>query len=118
MMFVVDANVLSELAKPAPSAVVSSWLRAQPLIEVSAITVLELEFGVCRLPQGRRRDTLLQWLEPLLAPESVKIIPVDAAIARAAGRLKARAEAAGRMRTNADLIVAATALVDGATVAT
>jgi predicted nucleic acid-binding protein len=116
-MYVVDTNVLSEVMRPVPNAGVVAWLGAQPAIQVSAITIMELEFGIARAPEGRRA-TLLAWLEGMLASPTHHVLPLDTAVARAAGQLRRRAEELGRPRPLADLLIAATALVAGSVVAT
>lgn len=117
-MFIVDTNILSESTKPRPSAPVLGWLAAQPSFEVSAISLLEIEYGISRLAAGKRRDALVRWLDDLVSAPEVKIVPVDTAIARVAGRFRALAVASGRSRANSDLIIAATAHVTGASLVT
>ncbi len=67
-MFVLDANVISELrhGKPHQSPEVRAWAGAQPAsrLYLSAITILELEMGIQALerrspPQGRALRTCL-----------------------------------------------------------
>ena len=82
------------------------------------MSVLELEHGISRLPASERRDRLWEWFEALLGSTAVDLIPVDTAVAREAGRMKARCEAMGRPRPLADLLIAATAHVTGAVVVT
>ena len=117
-MFLVDTNVLSETTRRAPSAAVLRWLAAQPRVQLSVISVLELEHGISRLDDGVKRARLTQWLEQVLTSAAIEVVGVDLAVARAAGRLKSRLEASGRARPELDLIIAATAEVHGAVVAT
>jgi predicted nucleic acid-binding protein len=54
--FLVDANVLSEATKAAPSEAVVDWLRRhEHVVAVNAVVLGELEFGILLLPSGRRR---------------------------------------------------------------
>lgn len=117
-MFLVDTNVLSEWTRKAPAPAVLAWLGAQPKVQVSAVSVAELEYGIARLLEGPKRAKLVQWLEGLLASPAVEVLPVDVAVARAAGRLRGRVESAGQPRPPLDLLIAATAQVHGAIVAT
>ena len=72
MKFLVDANVLSEATRPAPDAGVLEWLeRNESHLAVNPIVLGELEFGILRLPPGRRRDSLLRWFE-----SGARILPV------------------------------------------
>jgi predicted nucleic acid-binding protein len=117
-MFLVDTNVLSEATRKSPSPSVLRWLSTQPQVLVSAVSVLELEFGISRLEASAKRTRLTQWLEGLLSSPAFEVVAIEAAVARAAGRLKARVEAGGRPRPELDLLIAATAQVRGAVVAT
>lgn len=117
-MYLVDTNVLSETTRKTPSPRVLAWLARQERIGVSAITLLELEYGISRLEASDRRSRLLQWLEDLLSSAGVELLPVTAAIAREAGRLKALDENKGRPRPLADLLIAATAQVHAGVVVT
>jgi predicted nucleic acid-binding protein len=115
-MHLVDTNVLSELARPRPVTNVVRWFANQEQIAISVITVEELAYGVARAPVARRRK-LVPWLESML--ESVELLlDVTPAVARAAGDLRASRDRAGRPVAQADMLIAATALVHGLTLAT
>ncbi len=60
-MSVVDTNVVSELMRPSPSSQVRDWISAQAPGELctTAVTVAEIRYGLERLPDGRRKDSLL-----------------------------------------------------------
>ena len=116
-MFLVDTNVVSETTRRKPTPAVVRWLGAQPRVQLSSVSVLELESGIERLPEGEKRARLTQWLEGLLSSPAIEIVSLDPAIARAAGRLKRRVEVNGKPRPELDLIIAATAQVTGAVVA-
>ena len=114
-MHLVDTNVLSELARPRPSAAVLAWMERETSVAVSVITVEELAFGVSRAPANRRLK-LARWLESMVS--IVEVLDVTAPIARAAGELRATRESAGRPVAQADMLICATALVHGLTLAT
>ena len=113
-MILVDTNVLSELPRRKPHAGVLRWLAGQEAIAISAISVEELAFGVARAPLARQAK-LVRWLDKLLA-STAAILSADLAVARAAGEL--RATRAGRRVAQADMLIAATALVHGLTLVT
>ena len=115
-MILVDTNVLSELPRRKPHAGVLRWLAGQEAIAISAISVEELAFGVARAPLARQAK-LVRWLDKLLA-STAAILSADLAVARAAGELRATREAAGRRVAQADMLIAATALVHGLTLVT
>lgn len=65
-MIVLDTNVISEIMLSNPDAGVVGWLNAQSDIWTTAITVFEIRFGLCRLPQGRKRQTLARAFDRML----------------------------------------------------
>jgi predicted nucleic acid-binding protein len=113
----VDTNVLSETVKPRPNPGVLRWLAEHPRFSISAVTLEELAFGIERL-RGTRRAALYEWLERLRAEPSPEIVAVDAEVALAAGRLRARREDKGRPVAQADMLIAASALIKGVTLVT
>jgi len=115
-MHLVDTNVLSELARPRPAHAVLLWFDAQAGVAISVISLEELAYGVARAPSARR-PKLAAWLDALTDTVEA-IIDVTPAIARAAGELRAARDHAGRPASQADMLIAATALVEGLTLAT
>lgn len=87
------------------------WFEQQQSLSLSAITLEEITFGIERIPADQNAR-LLEWLGKLLAipPE---ILAIDGKIARLAGQLRAKREKAGRPVTQADMLIASTALVFG-----
>ena len=67
-MIILDTNVISELMKPEPSAIVLDWIRGQEQgnLAVTAITLAEIAYGLGRLPQGKRREDLRGRFERLI----------------------------------------------------
>jgi toxin FitB len=115
-MFLLDTNVVSELARPQPDLVLIAWFGSLPSFSMSAFTIDELSYGIAKLA-GKKSALLRTWFEELLAIPPA-IIAVDTRIARAAGELRASRERKGRPVAQADMIIAATALVSGLTLAT
>jgi predicted nucleic acid-binding protein len=115
-MYLVDTNVLSELPRPRPNVHVVRWLQRQTTVVLSVITVEELAYGVARAPASQR-PKLARWLDEIL-DSAAQTLDVTEAIAKAAGELRAARESAGRRVAQADMLIAATALVHGLTLAT
>ena len=113
MSWIVDTNVLSELVRPRPHAGVDRWVRAQGRLHVSAITVEEITYGLSWKPKPR----IQAWWSDFLADHCL-VHPVDEQVARLAGRLRGQLQAAGIVRTQADMLIAATAAERGATLVT
>jgi predicted nucleic acid-binding protein len=112
--FLLDTNVISEIAKPQPSQAVLAWLAAadESSVFLSAATLAELRYGVERLPHGKRRKRLSEWLfTDLHMRFDRRIIAIDEAIAHAWGQVVYEADAAGRPIGVMDGFIAATARV-------
>lgn len=79
-MIVVDTNVVSELMRPSPDLQVRDWVSAQAPGELctTAITVAEVRYGLERLADGRRKQSLLAAATELFAAFSDYIQPFDA----------------------------------------
>lgn len=113
--FLVDTSILSALApgKAAPAPALSDWLREHSdRLHLSAVTIAEVEQGVCKLRRagGSQRAALIAaWLDRVMTEWSDRIVPLDAQVARLAGALSDEATAAGRHPGMADVFIAATA---------
>jgi predicted nucleic acid-binding protein len=119
MMFVLDTNVISEARKSNCHPGVAAWITAQVTddLYISAITVLEIQRGISqteRQGDAPQAAVFARWLDEFVLPTFAgRILPVDDAVARMTGRLK-WADA----KDFRDSMIAATALVHGAAVAT
>lgn len=117
-MIVLDTNVVSELMRPSPAPEVGDWLAelGDTLLTTSAITVAEIEYGLRRLPDGRRKSDLRARFDTLT--DALIILPLDETAGREAGRLHALREAAGLSAPPSDMMIAGVTAVAGATLAT
>jgi toxin FitB len=121
LSFLIDTNVLSELARERPDAKVESWFLNVPDDNafVCAATWAELRRGVEQMPDGKRKVMLTDWLEnTLLAQYSRYTIPIDLPVAQQWGRLVADAKKRGLNCDANDAYIAAAALVHGLTLVT
>jgi len=101
----IDTNVLSELSRPKPDPRVSRWATSISLpVSVSVVTLEEIHYGLAWRPNPRIRA----WFDRFFA-ESCEVLPVTEAIARRAGELRGRLRVEGWQRTQADMLIAATA---------
>jgi predicted nucleic acid-binding protein len=117
MTYLVDANVLSEATKPAPSSKVIDWLRANERnLVVDSIILGELCIGILSLPRGRKRVQLERWFEEVV--ETIDCLPWDATIARRWALLMVRLNQKGEPLPLLDGMIAATALQHDLIIAT
>lgn len=110
MSYLVDTNVFSEQAKPTPDAQVIEWLRQhESELYVSTITIGEIRRGIERLPDGKRKAQLQQWLQSLCDCMQGRILGFNTSTAHVWGQLKAQWEKAGVNVRSLDSQIAATA---------
>ena len=120
-MIILDTNVLSALMRQAPDREVVDWLDEQPRSSVwtTAVTVLEIRFGLQILPAGKRRSLLTQAFDVVLLDKiEQRIAPFDTAAAQQAGDLMAARHRKGRPGDLRDTMLAGIVLAHHATLAT
>lgn len=121
MRYLLDTCVLSDGAKPGKFPQLAEWLEAQPPEDfaISPLTVGELRYGIERLPAGRKREQLKQWLDSqLLRSFAERVLPVDAVVAETWALLRASGDETGRPLPVIDGLLLATAQAHGLTFVT
>lgn len=120
MRYLIDTCVLSEWKRKRPCERVVDWLDELIIddVGVSVLTMGELEKGVGRLPNSKRKRDLADWLGELDDVFSRRIIPVSREIASTWARIEVAAEREGQLIPTIDGLLAATAITHGLTVAT
>lgn len=117
MTYLLDTNVVSEPRKPRPSEAVLRWLASVPIDELalSVMTIGELRKGAEQVrPRDAARARAFElWIAEAVVQFRGRIAVVDADVAEVWGRLEA-----AEPRPKVDGLIAATALVNGMTVAT
>jgi hypothetical protein len=120
-MIVLDTNVISALMRKEPERPVVRWLDAQPAASVwtTAITVMEIRFGLLSMPHGRRQDALLKSFELMLKNMiEARIASFDADAGIHAAELMSQRKRAGRPAEVRDTMIAGIVLANRATLAT
>ena len=117
MIYLVDANVLSEPTKQAADSRVVAWLDAnESNLVVDSIIIGELRIGILALPRGRKRDRLEQWYETVV--ETIECMPWDAMISKRWAALVVELKRKEEAVPLLDGMIAATALQHDLIVAT
>jgi toxin FitB len=82
-VIVADTNIVSELMKAEPAPAVREWVLAHGdhELRITAITVAEILYGVERLPNSRRKDTLREAAVGVFNRFTEDVLPFDAAAA-------------------------------------
>ena len=119
-MIVLDTNVLSALMRHPADQKVIDWLNKQPRTSIwtTAITILEIRFGLQILPIGKRRTTLMQAFERLLEKIENRVAPFDTVAAQEAGDLMSMHHKERRPGELRDAMIAGIVLASHATLAT
>ena len=109
MAYLFDTDAISEVLKPRPALGYARWLRTIPRSEqfTSAVVIGELFKGAFRSPNTARH---LEGIEKGILP-ALTVLPYDVPVARLFGHLKADLERAGHGLADADVQIAASAIL-------
>ncbi len=120
-MFVLDTNVLSAIMAERPSPEVAAWIAGQPDNELftTAISQAEILSGLTVMPQGRRRSALETAARAIFSYDfDGRVLTFDTAAATAYADIFAVRRRAGRPTAPLDLMIAAVAIANSASVVT
>ena len=123
MRYLLDTNIISDIAKPVPSESLLAWMSEQndDDLFIASLTLAEIRRGVLEKPAGRRRDQLEVWFSGPAGPQALfagRVLPFDETAGLIWARLMADGKSQGRPRTALDTIIAAVAEAHGCTVVT
>jgi len=119
MSWLLDTPVLSELIRATPKESVIDWLQAQDENDLflSVLTLGELEKGIAKLSDSRRKTTLRKWVRTnLMARFETRVLVIDHKVAARWGTLVGTSERKGRPLPVIDSLIAATAIAHELTV--
>jgi predicted nucleic acid-binding protein len=117
MRFLVDANVLSEVMRPAPNPRVLEWLvQNEPALCVNPVVLGEIEYGILLLPAGPRRARLQAWFKT--GVKTIRVLDWDARTGSVWAALLAQLKAQGLSMPVKDSLIPASALAHDLTIVT
>ena len=119
-MIIANSNVVSEFMKDTPDPQVLGWAQglAAAALTISVVTVEEIDRGLGRLPNGRRRQDLERRWVRLLDAFADTIATYDLTAARATARILIEGLDRGRPMSLADAQIAGICLAHTAALAT
>ncbi len=111
MRYMLDTNICSYILKKRPASVKAHFDQVQPGdLAISAVVLAELYYGAARHPQGQ---VILHEIHDFISRLSV--VPWDEGAAEAYGKLRATLEKSGRPIGAMDMMIAAHAISQKAT---
>lgn len=111
--YLLDTNVLSEVSRDRPNRGVEQFIAANDELWLSVMVIEEIEMGVRLLPDGQRRDRLVDWLTRILIAFKRNLLSINLREVELSGRYRARARQNGVRLDLADALIAATAVSHG-----
>ena len=111
-IYLLDTNIISELTKPVQNqTVVQKIFETQKTSVLSSITWEEALFGLKRLPEGKRKETLMDfYINTVLNMYSFKDFDLHAASIYS--DIKSRLERIGKIPSELDLQIASVAIAN------
>ena len=119
-MFLLDTNVLSELMKAQVNSHVLSWLDQQLESDLfyCVVSKAEIEWGIAKLPAGKRKQQLLDSSRILFELFNERCLAYECNAASVYVEIAQAAKAAGRPMSTEDMLIAAIAQANNATLVT
>jgi toxin FitB len=121
MNYLLDTCLISELIKPKPKKSVVNWIKQidDDSLFISVLTLGELQKGVSKLPDSKKKNSLQNWLNTELTQRfENRIISINQQIATTWGHIQGTAEQQGKKIPAIDSLLAATAITYDLTVVT
>jgi toxin FitB len=121
--YLLDTNIISNVTKPDPSELLLEWMSAQSDgdLFISSLTVAEIRRGILDKPRGKKRERLEAWFAGPEGPQSLfrgRVLSFDENAALVWARLMSEGRAAGKPRSDLDMIVAAVAEANACVIVT
>ena len=113
MSFLLDTNILGELTRRSVNPGLEAWAKGLSQVRLSAVTVEEISYGLAWKPNPR----IQRWMDGFLN-DHCSILDVTPEIAHFAGNLRGGFQSQGQTRSQADMLICATAAIYGLTLVT
>jgi toxin FitB len=119
-MIILDTNVVSELMRAEPDPQVAAWARGRDRQELrtTSVTIAEIRYGIARLPDGRRKQVLLNATSDIFRTFGDQVLPVDESAAEHYAAIASSRERSGKPISAFDGLIAAVCRSRGAALAT
>jgi predicted nucleic acid-binding protein len=114
LKYLLDTCVVSELIKKKPETCVVKWIKQidESDMYLSVLTIGELQKGVIKLRESKRKQNLIHWVESDLVKRfENRILSISDSVARKWGEIQGKAEQEGRKMPVVGSLIAATGIV-------
>jgi toxin FitB len=121
MNYLLDTCLISELAKSEPDEKVVDWVLSEneTSFYVSVLTFGELNKGIEKLPESKKKEELRIWIEDELKNRfQNRIIGIDMHVSILWGKIQCVAQKKGKPMPAIDSLIAATGIAHALTVVT
>ena len=111
-VYLLDTNIVSEFTKEYPNQNVLALYEARKnMCAISATSFQELVYGAEKMPDGKRKNSITNFVENLR--NNIEIIPYDGFAAEICGQLFGQCAKEGNPLPYCDTQIAATAIANG-----
>lgn len=113
MKYLLDTCVVSELTKKKPEKNIITWIKTKDETDffLSVLTLGELQKGIIKLDDSKKKQSLIDWLESDLSKRFEKrILFITDSVARKWGEIQGIAERQGNKMPVVDSLIAATGI--------
>ena len=119
MKYVLDTNIISEFMKPEPNFGALCWAQDHTdELFLTSITILELQYGVMCMPEGKRKQIYKEYIEGVTKDCVDRLFDFDSFSAYLCARLRCKAKAVGFTPQLPDAMIAAICQRNDATLVT
>ena len=111
-VYLLDTNIVSEFSKERPNQNVMAFYETRKdLCAISSVTWQELVYGVSKMPEGKRKNTISSFVDKV--KDNIEILPYDDFSADICGKALGTFEKSGMTLPLSDTQIAATAISKG-----
>jgi predicted nucleic acid-binding protein len=121
LKYLLDTCLISELVRKSPEPKVVKWVEEcdEESTFLSVLTIGEIQKGIARLEDRKRKHALQKWLDSDLRSRfEGRIIPVTEEVAQTWGVILGEAESKGAVIPSIDGLIGATAVANNLAVVT
>ncbi len=117
--YLVDTNIVSELMKTSMDDYVLYWLQDnEGSLYISSVSILELHYGIMRLPEGKKKRRLSSLLDIILKELAARTFAFDGFCAYLCARMRCDVGGADKTPQLTDAMIASVAQANNCVVAT